>query len=167
MEGWICPRCGRVLAPFMIECGCEKKSDISYSDRTTTTAIPAEIDPGFYTGTIGGWCIDKCVEEIKRTPITIMPKEEPKIVIEAKPQLPYNEVIAPLVAKITTLKRSDEVVSDEKMLARREAYNLAIDDVLDLLYREMEKTVVIEITAPCNHRCEVCEKKCKEKDNGC
>lgn len=163
MEGWICPRCGRALAPFMIECGCEKKSDISYSDRT----IPMEIDPGFYTGgTIGGWGIDKCVEEIKRTPITVLPKEEPKIVVEAKPQLPYNEVIAPLREKIMSLKRPDSPLGtafEASVEARREAYNLAIDDILEMLDEEKDKTVVIEITAPCNHKCEVCEKACKEK----
>ena len=23
-EGWVCPKCGRVLAPFIAECSCHK-----------------------------------------------------------------------------------------------------------------------------------------------
>ena len=159
MEGWICPRCGRALAPFVTECGCEKKGNISYCDRTVTTAIPTE-----YYGTIGGWDIDNCAEEIKRTPITVMPKEKSQIVVEAKPQLPYNDVIAPLCKKIAALKRL-EPESDNCLEASREAYNLAIDDVLELFDDEKDKTIIIEISAPCNHRCDVCEKNCKEKNN--
>ena len=168
MEGWICPRCGRALAPYMTECGCASKGDISYDDRTH----PLYTEPTT-AGTIGGWDIDngfwqpadwEHLEYLRKNPVKVLPKEEPKIVVEAKPQLPYNEVIAPLREKIMSLKRSTPItLENESMYARREAYNLAIDDVLEMLDEEKDKTVGIEITAPCNHNCEVCEKACKEK----
>ena len=32
-EGWICPRCGKVNAPFAFQCTCE-------ADKQTTNAMP-------------------------------------------------------------------------------------------------------------------------------
>ena len=152
--GWICPRCGRVNAPFAMFCTCAPAQTVT-TDKTIVTT-PGSI------GTIGGWFIDDCVEEIKRTPLQVLPKEESKIVVEAKPQLSYEEVIAPIRQQIIEMKRTTPE-EDERIEERRNAYNLAIDDVLELLDGEKDKTIVIEISAPCNHRCDVCEKKCKEK----
>lgn len=163
MEGWICPRCGRANAPFNMTCSCADCKVVNSSNMTIITE-PMNTEPTT-AKPVGEWFIDEGFwQKIKDTPITFMPDEEPKIVVEAKPQLPYNEVIAPLREKIISLKRPTPItLENESMYARREAYNLAIDDVLEMLDEEKDKTVVIEITAPCNHKCEVCEKNCKEK----
>lgn len=173
MEGWICPRCGRANAPFNMTCSCADCKVVNTSNVTITTE-PMNTEPTT-AGTIGGWDINEgfwqpvdwqLLENLRKNPVEVLPKEEPKIVVEAKPQLPYNEVIAPLREKIMSLKRPDPPLGtafEASVEARREAYNLAIDDVLEMLDEEKDKTVVIEITAPCNHKCEVCEKTCKEK----
>lgn len=177
MEGWICPRCGRANAPSNMTCSCADYKVVNSSNMTITTD-PINTEPTT-AKPIGGWVIDErfwqpvdnCadwqyLENLRKNPVKVLPKEESKIVVEAKPQLPYNEVIAPLREKIMSLKRPDPPLGtafEASVEARREAYNLAIDDILEMLDEEKDKTVVIEITAPCNHRCDVCEKKCKEK----
>jgi len=33
-EGWECPRCGRILAPWMPYCDCSKTVEAEYSNKT-------------------------------------------------------------------------------------------------------------------------------------
>lgn len=35
-EGWVCPRCGQVMAPWMPYCNC--KIEVKYTKETSTTA---------------------------------------------------------------------------------------------------------------------------------
>lgn len=44
MEGWICPRCGKVNAPWVPECDCILRTVIQYDDSTTLTAAPRRND---------------------------------------------------------------------------------------------------------------------------
>lgn len=44
MEGWICPRCGKALAPWVLECDCILRTVIQYDDRTTLTGAPRRDD---------------------------------------------------------------------------------------------------------------------------
>lgn len=37
MEGWICPRCGKALAPGVAECDCKPEAHITYTKDTTIT----------------------------------------------------------------------------------------------------------------------------------
>jgi len=41
-SGWVCPKCGRVMAPWMAFCPCyEEGSKVQYTtDTTTTTPTP-------------------------------------------------------------------------------------------------------------------------------
>lgn len=38
-QGWQCPVCGRILAPFVTECPCEGRGNI-YTTTNDTTYIP-------------------------------------------------------------------------------------------------------------------------------
>lgn len=38
-EGWICPRCGRVNAPFMPNCDCKPDEAISNADSGATKKV--------------------------------------------------------------------------------------------------------------------------------
>lgn len=42
MEGWICPRCGKALAPWVMECDCKPQITLQY---TTTTLMQCGICP--------------------------------------------------------------------------------------------------------------------------
>ena len=45
--GWICPKCGKVLAPWRAECDCHKKTTIT-TDKSNMTDTS---DTPFITGT--------------------------------------------------------------------------------------------------------------------
>jgi hypothetical protein len=41
--GWICPRCGKVLAPYVLECRCsEQKNLVSYGGTVDVKLIKPE-----------------------------------------------------------------------------------------------------------------------------
>lgn len=162
MEGWICPRCGRANAPFNMTCDCVGKGDISYSDHST--ALP-------HTPT---QCIDPvCVDYdywnnflAKNAPISVFPKEESQIVVESKPNIDLASIIAPIRQEILELRRDLPLdITDKSLRDRQEGYNLAIDDVLELIDEETtDKTVIIEITNPfCKGNCDTCTMNCKRR----
>lgn len=39
--GWICPKCGRVLAPWMPGCNCAETRTVTYSTGTATNQGPS------------------------------------------------------------------------------------------------------------------------------
>lgn len=90
--------------------------------------------------------------------------------VESEPVVKLGEVLAPIKEKIEELKDNKNKNPDANTLIRKEGYDLAIDDVIDLITMETEdKTVVIEITNPfCGGaRCASCSKRetCEKKEN--
>lgn len=47
MEGWVCPRCGKALAPWVAECNCYRSAEIATSpdriDYLTYKPDPEEV----------------------------------------------------------------------------------------------------------------------------
>ena len=39
--GWVCPKCGKVLAPWMGECNCYRQSSVT-TTTTETQSLPSE-----------------------------------------------------------------------------------------------------------------------------
>ena len=62
--GWVCPKCGKVLAPWVCECDCQK--DDSVTNMTTTTK---SVDLSrYYTLINDGTVLDAKFEDAERTP---------------------------------------------------------------------------------------------------
>ena len=40
--GWVCPKCGKVLAPYVSECNCYKKHYTNTTTITESSPLPAE-----------------------------------------------------------------------------------------------------------------------------
>lgn len=61
-----------------------------------------------------------------------------------------HELINPIRERIEELKDTSDKNLDEVTLVRRDAYNLAIEDVVEIIDAETEnKQIVIEIPRPC------------------
>lgn len=50
MEGWICPKCGRALAPWMSECPCYLNATITtngftYDNKSQPASVPGGLCP--------------------------------------------------------------------------------------------------------------------------
>ena len=120
-QGWRCPVCGNVYSPTMPFCTFCAGRDSSY--KTDTTAIPSE--------------------DMKRS----MPMLSP-YVVSARPQVALEEIIAPIKEKIEQLI-SDEEPETEEIRMRKEAYDLAIEDVIEIIEEETEdRTIEIRIPSP-------------------
>jgi len=94
-----------------------------------------------------------------------LPQKE-EIVVESKPNIDLTSIIAPIREEIIDLRRDLPLdITDKSIRDRQEGYNLAIDDVLELIDSETtDKTVVIEITNPfCKGNCETCTMNCKRR----
>lgn len=64
-EGWICPRCGKVNAPFIDQCTC--KSDNSTTSNFNTDCIHDWVLNGIGSGISGmvyKYCCAKCGKSI-------------------------------------------------------------------------------------------------------
>ena len=137
-QGWRCPVCGSVYSPTMPFCTLCASRDNSYVND--------------YTGT---------PQENLQKP---MPQLTP-YVVSARPQIALEEVLAPIKEKIERLVSNEEPETEEIRI-RKEAYDLAIEDVIELIEEETEdRTLTIDIPRPCGANCEKCadKKKCKEK----
>ena len=139
-QGWQCPICGSVYSPQTPICWiCSSGKSIN------TTSTNLEINTG-----------------------EVHLNDSPYIV-ETEPTMKLEKVIAPIKEKIEELKGNNDEELDTNTRIRKEGYDLAIDDVIDLINMETEdKTVVIEITNPfCGGaRCTTCSKRdtCDKKE---
>ena len=52
MEGWICPRCGKVHAPWVAECDCKPRWEITCSSMSVSTYDPKKDETKVYFGDI-------------------------------------------------------------------------------------------------------------------
>lgn len=137
-QGWRCPVCGNVYSPTMPFC--------------TVCA-----NQGKYTVNN----IETPQEELENPTPQFTP-----YVVGARPQIALEEILAPIKEKIEQLV-TDEEPETEEIRIRKEAYDLAIEDVIELIEEETEdRTLTIEIPRPCGANCEKCtdKKKCKEKN---
>lgn len=143
-QGWQCPICGAVYSPQTPACWyCN-------GQKTITNASNLEIK-------VGDWNLP----EPEAVPLPYK--------VEAEPTMKLDKVIAPIKEKIEELKGNNNEELDTNTRIRKEGYDLAIDDVIDLINMETEdKTIVIEITNPfCGGaRCASCGKRetCEKKE---
>ena len=135
MSGWKCPTCGRIYSPYITS--CEYCND-TYDNGTDSPMVSAP--------------------------------SKNEIVVESKPNIDLASIIAPIREKIQKMGRRDTYEDshgefDTFTHYRMEGYNLAIDDVLELIDDETtDKTVIIEITNPfCKGNCETCTMNCKRR----